>query len=308
MGTMDESRAQAIDDGGKIKTGGINFNYVDTSKLDRMGIGCYSTKKPQGNNFIRIVTPNKAGAFALEIWKHSNVGGNNATFLCLDKMFGKPCPVCEHIQELKKEGTSNDVVKELYPSRRFLLFVVDTTSRETEEEGPKWFDCPVTIYKEVCTRSKDRRTGEKIDPTDPEDGRDIEFVRNDGKRTEYVGITLVKTDPIPKCWYEDLPTFTEVLLMPNPDEMKEAVLGKKSSTPDSKEDEPDKDTRKDERAEPDKNEGRESSRSRGTSDSGSRSRRSSRGEDSRSDSTNDAQAESVRKKLDEIKNRKRTQE
>lgn len=228
---MDESRANAIENGSTMKTGGINFQYVDTAKLERLGLGCYSTKKPKGENFMRIVAPNAKGAFALEIFKHSEIGVNKATYLCLQKMFGKPCPICEYQQELKKQGISLDNIKALDTAHRFLLFVVDTTSRETEEEGPKWFDCPVTIYKEVCVRSKNRRTGEKIDPTDPENGRDIEFVRVDGKRTSYTGINLVEAKPIPKSWYEDLPSFEEIILMPDPDEMRVAVTGMQPSPP-----------------------------------------------------------------------------
>ena len=292
---MDKSREQSIDDGANVSTGGINFNYVDTNKLDRMGIGRYNTKKPKGNNFIRIVAPSAQGAFAKEIWKHDHIGANSLTFLCLDRMFGKACPICEHAQELKASGASADIVKDFAPGRRFLLFVVDTTSRETEEEGPKWFDCPSSIYKAVCTLSKDRRTGEKLDPTDPDNGRDVEFVRNDGKRTNYDGFVLKETKPIPKSWYSDIPSFDEILLIPNPTEMATAVLGKKSST--SRDD-------KDDKADVDENENR---KSRGRDDP--RSRDDSRGRDeSRGrgrDNSDDAQAQSVRDKLDEIKSRKR---
>jgi len=282
---MDESRAQAIDDGANVSTGSINFNYVDTNKLERMGIGRYSTKKPKGENFIRIVAPSKKGAFAREIWKHDHVGADDAVFLCLEKMFGEPCPVCKHIQELKKSNINGDTIKELTPNRRFLLFVVDTTSSDTEAEGPKWFDCPPTIYKEVCTRSKDRRTGEKIDPSDPEDGRDIEFVRQDGKTTRYVGVELKPAPPVPKSWYEDLPPFDEILLRPDPKEVEEAISGTKSSTKESRSDGNNTDSRG----------------SRGESRGNTESRRSSRGESR--DSSNDEQKH-IKEKIDEIRERK----
>ena len=291
MSTMDEGRAKSLEAGANMKTGGVNFNYVDTIKLERLGIGLFVTgKKPGGNNFMRIVAASKKGIFALEIWKHSNIGTNNATHLCLQEMFGKPCPICEYAEELKREGADPKIIKELDLDHRFLLFVVDTTSRETEEEGPKWFDCPVTIYKEICVRSKDKRTGEQIDPADPEDGRDIEFTRVDGKRTTYTGLKLVKMDtPIPKSWYEDLPTLEEVLLIPDYDEMQVAVSGKKSSPP--KED----DVREE-----------SSSRGRGESRGEARTTRGESRGDSRRSSQDDegARAESVRNKLDELRERK----
>jgi len=307
---MDKSREQAIDDGANVSTGGVNFNYVDTNKLDRMGIGRYNTKKKDGNNFIRIVAPSSTGPFAREIWKHDNVGANNATFLCLDKMFGKACPICDQIAELKASGADNDTIKELNPSRRFLLFVVDTTSRETEEEGPKWFDCPISIYKAVCTLSKDKRTGEKLDPTDPDNGRDVEFVRNDGKRTEYTGYVLRETKPIPSSWYKDLPSFDEVLLVPNPTEMREAVLGRKSDSKDSRSRDRE-DNRGVENSDENRRSRRDESRSRDDSRNSTRDdsrddSRSSRGDSrGRDDSNDEDQAAAVRQKLDEIRSRKR---
>ena len=295
---MDESRENAIESGASISTGGVNFNYVDTAALERLGIGRYGTKKKDGNNFIRIVAPSTKGAFAKEIWKHSNVGGDNVTYLCLDKMLGKRCPVCEYIAELKRENVDANVVKELTPSLRYLLFVIDITSRDTEDEGPKWFDCPITIYKEICSLSKDKRTGAKIDPTDPDDGRDIEFVRKDGRRTSYGGFVLSKNDPIPDSWFKDLPTFDEVLLISDPDEMEQAVSGKKSS---SREPELEKDTGRRETSREDNS--RRGSERRESRDDGGRTRDTSRRE-SRGSSNNDEQAASVKGKLDEIKKRR----
>jgi len=226
---MDKSREEALSQGASMPTGGVNFNYVDTAVLDRLGIDRYNTKKPKGNNFIRIVVPSSVGPFALEVHKHDNIGSNTATYLCLNKMFGKSCPICEYAKELKRTGGSLEAVKALDTSRRFLMFVVDTENNDTIDEGPKWFDCPISIYKEICIQSQNRRTGERIDPTDPINGRDVEFVRRDGKRTEYIGLKLVETDPIPKSWYEDLPAFEDVLLIPTAEELEIAVRGSKSS-------------------------------------------------------------------------------
>lgn len=279
---MNADREKALEAGATMKTGGVNFQYVDTAKLERLGIGSYSTKKPKGENYIRIVAPSTKGTFALEIFKHSEIGSSKATYLCLQKMFGKSCPICEYQQELKKQGAPLVEIKALDTTHRFLLFVVDTTSRETEEEGPKWFDCPITIYKEVCVRSENRRTGQRIDPTDPENGRDVEFVRVDGKRTTYTGINLVEAKPIPKSWYEDLPSFEEIILMPDPDEMRAAVTSTQSS-PSAEDD----------------SRGRSRDESETTETRGE-SRRSDRGEP-----RDDSEAkDSVKSKLAEIKERK----
>lgn len=36
------------------------------------------------------------------IWRH--VGVNNTTVMCLEKMFGKPCPICDHARKLKNSA------------------------------------------------------------------------------------------------------------------------------------------------------------------------------------------------------------
>ena len=65
MSAMDNSRAKALEDGANITTGGVNFNYVDTAKLERSGIGYFVTgKKPGGNNFMRIVASSRTAPFS----------------------------------------------------------------------------------------------------------------------------------------------------------------------------------------------------------------------------------------------------
>ena len=229
MANIDPSREEAISAGAKATGRRVNFNYVDTAKLERLGIDRYDTKKPKGNNFIRVVTPSKVGPFAKEIRKHSNVGADGNTFLCLQAMFGKKCPVCDYIKKLKSENADPDVIGELAAAKRYLLFVIDTTSSQTEEEGPKWFDCPPTIYQQICSLSVDKRTGKKIDPTDPKEGRDIEFTRVDAKRTSYGNFVLKEAGEVPESWYKDLPSLDDILLVPSEEEMVQAVSGMTSS-------------------------------------------------------------------------------
>ena len=293
---MDESRAKALESGATMKTGGSTFNYVDLAVLERLGIGFYGTKKPNGNNFMRIVAANRTTPIVREVWKHSSIGKGKDTFLCLDKMFGKACPICDYAQKLRDEKADIKIIKELDVVHRFLLFVVDTTDRETEKEGPKWFDCPPSVWKEICLQSKDRRTGEQIDPADPEDGRDIEFVRTDGKRTSYGGFKLVKVaDSIPKSWYEDLPALDDVLLIPDPEKMQTAVSGVQATPV---EDKPREDRARGEDSR------RESRRSEATN-SDSRDR----GEARRGSQEQDTdQAKSVKEKLAELRESRKTEE
>lgn len=304
MSEIDESREKAIEAGASMRSGRVNFNYVDTAKTERLGLERYDTKKPKGYNFIRIVAPNKKGAFAKEIWKHANVGADGGTYLCLEQMFGKECPVCEHIKKLKKENPDDDAIKELAAQRRFLLFVVDTTSAETEKEGPKWFDCPSTIYQQVCSLSIDKRTGKRVDPTDPENGRDIEFTRVDGKRTTYGSFALKETASVPKSWYMDLPTFEEILLVPNPEEVARALSGM-SDSGGSEEKTRSRTTEESETRSEDKEPEEEVEDDRRVRRSEKSEKSEKKDSGSKDKSSEQAKAEVVRSKLDEINARRR---
>jgi len=187
-------RQEAIEREFSKTPSGNYFNYVDTAKLERMGITQY--KPSLGENAIRIVfPPDRPGFYGLEIFKHSNVGVNKKTFLCKRAMFNEVCPVCNYADELKRDDPEDKVAKALYASRRYLFFVVDLSSEQEMAKGIRWFDCPVGIYKEIKSRSKIKRrpTGTNegnvgqikkyIDVSHPTEGRDIVFeqVKEQGK-------------------------------------------------------------------------------------------------------------------------------
>jgi len=262
--------------------GGPRFFYVDVGKLERLGISQY--KSQAGDNFIRIIPPKDPSQFyGKEVFVHYNVGADGLVFLCLRKMYGEPCPVCEYREELKKANPEDEAAQELAPSRRYLFFVFNVASSDTEEEGLHWFDAPVIVKDNIVSLSKDKRTGEIIDVSDPEDGRDVEFVRvGTSRKTRYEGFKLVESDPIPESWYKDVPDFDEVLLKPDYDQVKREVRGahrvtEEKDSEDAVEDEPVAETRT------------------------RRARRSREDDETSEDSTE----KSVQKKIQEIRARRR---
>jgi hypothetical protein len=224
---MESSRNQAIyDEINKKKDGGnVNWNYVDKVKLARLGINQYITKK--GTNFIRIVTSKSAGLFGVNIFKHSKIGVDNKTFICTEKMYKKPCPVCELYKDIEKKfGRKDERLKALYSARRYLYYVVDVTDEKTMSEGVKWFDCPASIRDDMFALSYEPKNPKNvIDVSDPVHGRDIRFIRNDRETTDYNGVVLIESSPIPESWYTDLPDYDSILIVPTYDEVKEAVTG-----------------------------------------------------------------------------------
>jgi hypothetical protein len=196
----------------------------------------------------------------LEVFRHSNVGVNRKTFLCKKKMFGEECPVCSFADSLRKDDPQDERAKALYAGRRYLFFVIEVVSDDAISKGIRWWDCPIGIYNEIKSRSKNKRRGRQeegkefrkfIDVSHPKDGRDIEFEQTKTKgKYAYEGITLIATDPIPEDWYNDLPEFEDVLKNSPVEEMEEACSGE--ATPDeveedSSEQEKEKSDNKDEK-------------------------------------------------------------
>jgi hypothetical protein len=209
----------------KSLSGRTSFYYVDTGKLERLGIAQHKIQAT--DNFIRIIPPLDENSFwAKEVFVHRNIGANNATFICLKKMFNKPCPICEYVEELRKKNPEDDIIGELIAYRRYLLFVYDVKSESTETEGLKWLDVPKIIVENIVGLSKDKRTKEVLDVSDPSNGRDVEFVRKGtGLNSKYESFKLVDKNPIPDEWWKDVPTFDSVLLIPTYEQMLKELTG-----------------------------------------------------------------------------------
>jgi len=203
--------------------GGANYNYVDKQRAEELGLGQYRTKV--GDNFMRIVAPSVDEPFRFIVWRHQNIGPNGSTYLCLNKMYGERCPICECIAKLKMEDPKHPALDQIYAARRILMYVVDTTSEETEAEGPKWFDCPPSIYTAICDIAKAKRTGEVTDISHPQDGCSISFERKKKKGNPYSGFELEKLCSIDPSWHADLPDYEDILLLPDAGKLEMEIAG-----------------------------------------------------------------------------------
>jgi len=191
-----------------------SFYYVNTQVAERNGISRHKTVV--GDNFIRIMPPmDPKGPWAMKVSIHQHIGPDDATFLCLKEMFGKPCAVCELIEAMKSSNADEKSIKVLFPRKRYLMFIYDVQSEATVAKGLLWYDAPGQLVDNIAGLSRDKRTRKIIDVCDPVEGRDIEFVRKgSGLNTEYGSFNLAQTDPVPPEWYKNVPNFVDVLLIP----------------------------------------------------------------------------------------------
>ena len=213
------------------------FDFVDVAVLGELGFQEY--KSTFGDNFIDILDPNKGeGFFWKEVFIHSNVGKERRTFVCPNKMFNEPCPMCEEIQRIYDRGEKNEGTKKLlsklYAKPRYLLFVIDTSSEDSIASGVKWYDAPPIVISSITAACKNKRTGEHTDPTHPTNGKGISFEKvktgSENYDVKYQGFALETRVPIQDSW-KDLPSFDEFLLHSTYKEIDTHYSGVLATTP-----------------------------------------------------------------------------
>lgn len=152
-------------------------------------------KPKEGENCVRIMPPTwedleKYGdGWELGVYLHYDVGPDNGVYLCLDKMTGETCPVCE-----ARRTAEEDEADKLKPSYRSICWVID---RDNEKAGPLIWSLPITLFREINQRSVDKKTQTPILIDDPEEGYDLVFNRAGEKvKTKYTAVE-VSRDPTP---------------------------------------------------------------------------------------------------------------
>jgi hypothetical protein len=149
----------------------------------------YSASK--GENCIRILPPSEAwegsNHYGMDVWVHYSVGPERASVICLWKMQGKSCPVCEERARAERAREDEDVVRQLKPSRRVLMFLLN---RKDEAQGVLAWGMPFTLDRDITKVAKDRSTGEFFFIDEPERGYDIYFDK-EGEQltTKYTGVS-----------------------------------------------------------------------------------------------------------------------
>lgn len=162
------------------------------NEFDKILVDSVKMFKPNdGDNRMRIVPPTWKGAkhFGLDIYVHYGVGPDRGTYLCLAKMKGEACPICEE-REIARRDEDEKYAKELEPKRRVLIYLID---RDHEKEGVQAWAEPWTVDRDIVKVSVDKGTGEVLPIDHPEEGYDVEFEKKGSKdRTEYLGVAIAR--------------------------------------------------------------------------------------------------------------------
>ena len=153
-------------------------------------------KPKEGEACVRILPPTwedveKWGdGWEIGVYIHYSVGPDNGTYLCLDKMKGEPCPVCE----ARRTITDQDEADQLKPGYRCICWVID---RDNEKAGPMIWSMPISLFRDINARSVDKKSNAPILIDDPEEGYDIIYNREGtGLKTKYTAVE-VSREPSP---------------------------------------------------------------------------------------------------------------
>jgi hypothetical protein len=204
---------------------GATRTAEDITRRTKMSSGAYDStvlegftifKPKEGENTIRILpltwedTDKYGTSWEIMVYVHNNIGPDKGQFLCLDKMKGEPCPICE----ARRSAVDDEERYALSPNMRAMCWLID---RDAENAGPQWWQMPIKkIFKVVNSRSIDKKTGAPILIDDPEEGYDLAFTREGtGLKTDYTGVEVFR-DPTPV--HEDQKTQDRWLayIMENP--------------------------------------------------------------------------------------------
>ena len=119
---------------------------------------------------------------------HYQIGADNSSYLCPDKMHQGDCAVCEARLSSKDE----DEINAYKPSYRPACWMID---RDNEKAGPQVWPMPVTVFQEINARGKDKKSGKPIFVDDWHKGYDIVFTKTgEGLRTKYSGVEIMRDD------------------------------------------------------------------------------------------------------------------
>ena len=146
-------------------------------------------------NFMRIGEDKPA--YYLDIYVHQNIGGSKAWIVCPLKNYGDPCPICEHIDDLSRDGKSYEDFADIYVKRRCVYNVINMSSTKEEKKGIQIWEVSYKYSeKQLLAAAKNPRGGGSIPfaHTEKDLGHSISFsVENDTYRT-ISGYKLVPRD------------------------------------------------------------------------------------------------------------------
>lgn len=166
--------------------------------------------------------------YVMDVYVHRGVGPSEASVLCLKNTYGKPCPICEQSQVLRKQGKEEEAGA-LKASRRVFYNVQDLKNPDTL----KVFEASHFLFeKELIDEARDDDEGGFVDFADEETGKEIKFrcskvTKGGFEFNEFKSFSFEDRDEnIPDELLENAISFDEILRVPTYDEVEKILYGR----------------------------------------------------------------------------------
>ena len=178
--------------------------------------------------------------YVLEVFVHRDVGGvEGQVYICMERTYGKPCPICTHRKQLQTQGADDDVIKALLPARypRSIYNILCYDSAEEEAKGVQVWHTSHWLMQQYLIKlakgpMRPGQTGVQpyVDFSSPykdSGGRLISFEQEGtGTNTRYLAHQMIPRDyDIDEDYLDQTHTLDELLYIPKFGEVYEAYFG-----------------------------------------------------------------------------------
>ena len=197
-------------------------------------------KPKEGKNIIDIIpwiiqtNNHPAGMSAgledyiLDIWVHYNVGAMESRYVCLERTFGKPCPICEEMKALKEdENATEKQINDLKPKHRAVYNLIDLSN---ENKGIQLFNVSHWNFEKELVEEAETAEEEIIVFSDLKVGRSIRFRANEVQRGgfkpyfEYKSFSFLERDEYDSDILNEAIPLYKILHIPTYEEVKADFL------------------------------------------------------------------------------------
>ena len=184
-------------------------------------------KPADGRSRYRVLptwSDDKEAPFWHDFGQHfikDGAGDIKAVYVCTDKTFGKPCPVCEGITHaIKSSGDDvmTNLLKEAYATGRILLNVLHIDGATPTE--PQILETAPTVFNDILGIISEWGVG----VLDLQTGMDLIIERSGkGKQTKYSVQIASKSQPVPEGVMKKVANLDEYVAQENEEGQKRAL-------------------------------------------------------------------------------------
>lgn len=149
-----------------------------------------------GNNMPEFMKVKEGKpAYYLDIYVHQSIGPTKTWIVCPNKSYNEACPICEHINELEKEGKEWEDFAEIAPKRRCVYNIINLTTPKEEKKGIQIYESSHKYSEKLIQNAaKNPRGGGSVPFSHPDKdvGQSISFSVDSDKFRTVSGHRLVQ--------------------------------------------------------------------------------------------------------------------